>query len=104
MLANIEVGQVWGVGRQNKQRLAALNILTALDPALADASFIRQQFSVVMQRTVVELQGLAYIEMEHILPDKKQIISSRSFGKPVTELHHLKEALTLFVRRAVATL
>lgn len=104
LLANIEVGHVWGVGRQNKQRLVALNILTALDLALADASFIRQQFSVVMQRTVLELQGLACIEMEHILPDKKQIISSRSFGKPVTERHHLKEALTLFVRRAVARL
>lgn len=104
LLATIEVSNIWGVGRQNKERLAALNILTALDLVLADASFIRQQFSVVMQRTVLELQGLACIEMQHILPDKKQIISSRSFGKPVTELSHLKEVLTLFVRRAVAKL
>ncbi len=104
LLATIEVSNIWGVGRQNKQRLAALNILSAMDLVLADASFIRQQFSVVMQRTVLELQGLACIEVEHTRPDKKQIISSRSFGKPVTELHHLKEALTLFVRRAVAKL
>ena len=104
LLVNVEVSNIWGVGRQNKQRLTALNILSAMDLVLADASFIRQQFSVVMQRTVLELQGLACIEVEHTRPDKKQIISSRSFGKPVTELYHLKEALTLFVRRAVAKL
>lgn len=38
LLVNIEVSNIWGVGRQNKERLAALNILTALDLVLADAS------------------------------------------------------------------
>ena len=103
-LSQIEVGEVWGVGRQHQKKLATLSIHSVLDLIRADAQFIRQQFSIVMQRTVLELQGLACIELELIRTDKKQIISSRSFGKPVTELHHLKEALTLFVTRAVSRL
>ncbi|WP_026470392.1 Y-family DNA polymerase [Alkanindiges illinoisensis] len=101
MLQSLDVSEVWGVGRQHTKKLASLNILNALDLTLSSPKFIRQHFSVVMERTVLELQGIACIEIEHTVPDKKQIISSRSFGKPVTKIDDLREALTLFVLRAI---
>lgn len=100
----LPVAEVWGVGRQHSKRLANLNIHTTLDLALSNDRWIVQHFSVVMQRTVLELQGIACIEVEHTPANKQQIISSRSFGNPVTELAHLQEALTLFTTRAVEKL
>lgn len=102
--SQIDVGEVWGVGRQNKAKLNELQINTVRDLKIANHNYIRQQFSVVMQRTVLELQGLSCIEIEHTVPDKKQIVSSRSFGKPVYLIEHLKEALTLYVTRAIERL
>ena len=102
--AQIDVAEVWGVGRQHQKHLHELNIHTVRDLKASSHQYIRQQFSVVMQRTVLELQGMACIEIEHTVPDKKQIVSSRSFGKPVYLIEHLKEALTLYVIRAVERL
>lgn len=39
-----------------------------------------------MEKTQRELQGISCIDLEEHMSDKKQIISSRSFGKPITEL------------------
>jgi DNA polymerase V len=51
---------------------------------------IRDQFSVVMHRTLLELHGIACIELEHTPPAKKQIIASRSFGQRIYHIDDLK--------------
>ncbi len=65
---------------------------------------MKNKFGVVMQRTVLELQGQACIELEPKEPAKKQIISSRSFGQRITDLQDLKEAATLFTHNAIKRL
>lgn len=103
-LAQIEVSEVWGVGRKHSKKLQTMNINTVLDLASADPREMQKQFSIVMARTVAELQGISCIEIEHTPPSKKQIVASRSFGSRVTELTDLKEAISMYAQDACTRL
>lgn len=104
VLNDIEVSEVWGVGRKHSKKLEAMGIKSVLDLALSNPQYIEQQFSVVMKRTVLELTGTACIELEQTPPSKKQIISSKSFGQRVTDLDSLREAVSSFLQSAVKRL
>ena len=104
LMASIEVGEIWGVGRRLSVRLQTLGIKTALDLKKANPEFLRQQFSVVMEKTNRELNGIVCLELEDIAPNKKEIMSSRSFGYKVRDLQSLKEAVTLYTSSAAEKL
>ncbi|MCB1657301.1 MAG: Y-family DNA polymerase [Pseudomonadales bacterium] len=104
LLSSIEVGEVWGVGYRSVKKLAALGLTTVEQLKTADAKIIRQHFSVVMERTVAELNGIACLEMEEIHPDKQQIVSSCSFGHLVTSLNELEASIASHVARGVEKL
>ena len=104
LLALVPVDDVWGVGRRLSKRLNALGITTALDLANASPRAIRDQFSVVLERTVRELNGESCIELEEIPPTKKQIVCSRSFGEKVTHFEFLREAICEYATRATEKL
>ena len=104
LLALVPVDDVWGVGRRLSKRLNALGITTALDLANASPKAIRDQFSVVLERTVRELNGESCIELEEIPPTKKQIVCSRSFGVKVTHFELLREAICEYATRATEKL
>ena len=104
LLALVPVDDVWGVGRRLSKRLNALGITTALDLANASLRAIRDQFSVVLERTVRELNGESCIELEEIPPTKKQIVCSRSFGVKVTHFELLREAICEYATRATEKL
>jgi len=94
------VSEVWGVGSRLTKRLALLNIKTALDLANANPRVIRKQFSVTLERTVMELNGIACFELEESPAPKKLIITSKSFGERVTELSQMREAVCSYTARA----
>ena len=104
ILNSIEVGEIWGVGRKLAPRLQAMGIITALDLKQASGDRLRRQFSVVMQKTIHELNGIVCMELEDIAPPKKQILSSRSFGVPVRDFNSLAESITLYMSRAAEKL
>jgi len=104
LLALIDVAKVWGVGRRISKKLQALGIHTALDLAQADINMIREQFSVVLERTVRELNGIACIELEQTPPTKQQIICSRSFASRITDKTKMREALCQYMTRAAEKL
>lgn len=104
LLANVDVGEVWGVGRQNCKKLNLMNIKSVLDLIESNPKEIRKSFSVVMEKTVLELQGISCIDIEHENPSKKQIISSRSYGHPIIEINEIKASVRLFVTRAIERL
>jgi DNA polymerase V len=58
----------------------------------------------VGERTVLELNGLACLDLETVAPNKQQIISSRSFGTYVQSLPELMEAVALYMSRAAEKL
>ena len=63
-----------------------MGVITALDLAQMDPVLVRRKWSVVLERTVRELNGQSCIALEDIPTEKKQIAVTRSFGAPVTEI------------------
>ncbi len=104
LLSKIDVGEVWGIGRKLAPKLNAIGINSVLDLKQANTERLRQQFSVVMQKTIRELNGTVCIEMEEIAPPKKQILNSRSFGIPVRDFASLSESVTLYMSHAAEKL
>ena len=104
LFAGIEVGEVWGVGRKINEQLAAMGIHTVKQLRDADAETLRNRFSVVLERTVRELRGVSCLDLEAVVPDKQQIMSSRSFGTLVYDLDDLEEAVASYVSRAAEKL
>lgn len=104
LMALLEVSEVWGVGRRLSQRLHEQGIHTALDLADADPKALRREFSVVLERTVRELNGISCLALESVPATKKQILCSRSFGQRVTDKSQLKQAIAKYVTRAAEKL
>ncbi len=103
-LSEIDVSEVWGVGRKHSKKLQAMGINSVFDLACSDPREMKKKFSIVMARTVAELQGISCIEIEHTPQTKQQIIASRSFGSRVTELEDLKEAISMYAQDACSRL
>ncbi|HHW53744.1 MAG TPA: Y-family DNA polymerase [Acinetobacter towneri] len=104
IFGTIDVSEVWGVGRKHAKRLNDMNINTVHDLACTDPRNIKRLFSIVMARTVAELQGISCIEIEHTPPSKKQIVASRSFGTKVTDINDLREAISMYAQDACSRL
>jgi DNA polymerase V len=100
----MSVGELWGIGKRWAQQLQALGITTALQLRDSDPSQLRARFGVVMQRLVYELRGVSCLDTASLAPPKQQLIASRSFGRPVTELTALQEAVASHVARAAVKL
>ncbi|WP_353171104.1 Y-family DNA polymerase [Acinetobacter rudis] len=101
---DIDVAEVWGIGRKHSKKLNTMGIYSVLDLICADQHQIKKYFSIVMARTVMELQGTSCIGIENAPTPKKQIIASRSFGERITALSDLKEALGKYVQDGVKRL
>lgn len=100
VLAATEVNEVWGVGPRITNQLKAGGVNTVLDLKRLDAAMVRSRWSVMLERTVREIQGTPCIGFEDAPEPKQQIACTRSFGHPVTELHQLNQAVTEFASRA----
>lgn len=95
-----EVGEVWGIGRRISKQLTDGGIKTVQDLVRMDPGTVRRGWSVVLERTVRELQGTQCIGLDDSPEPKKEIACTRSFGHPVLELSGLTEAVTEFSSRA----
>lgn len=104
LFASLPVGEIWGIGRKITERLRALGILTVEDLRIANPNNIRQQFSVVVERTVKELNGIPCIELEDVSTPRQQIMVSRSFGQEVSNFDDLAESVAYFATSAAEKL
>ena len=104
IFATIDVADVWGVGARIASRLRSMDIYTVQHLRAVDPRLLRQQFGVVMERTNAELNGVSCLELEEVNPPKKQIMASRSFGRLVTAIGELREAVSSYVARAAEKL
>ena len=66
LLQITEVSEVWGVGRRLTARLKPLGIKTAWDLAQYDPASLRQQFSVVLEKTARELRGISCLHLAEV--------------------------------------
>jgi DNA polymerase V len=99
ILKDFAVEEIWGVGNRLAKKLHALGIKTAAQLASSQPKLMRKKFGVMMERIILELQGISCLSLE-TMQSKKSIMSSRSFGKAVTELNDLAEAVSHYAARA----
>jgi DNA polymerase V len=99
-LAGMELTDLWGIARRLAARLQEVGIRSPLELRDADPRFVRERFSVVLERMVHELRGLPCLGLEEITPDRKSIMASRSFGRPVTMPAEMAEAVATYTARA----
>lgn len=99
VLAKFAVQDVWGIGKGITIKLKAIGIENALELRDADPKKIRKILGVVGERIVYELNGISCLHLEEIAP-KKNILSSKSFGKIVTSKTDLQEAIANYTVRA----
>lgn len=102
--SQIAAGEIWGIGKRLAPKLHDRGIKTVLDLKRASPSRMRSSFSVVMEKIIREVNGTSCIELEEISPARKQIVSSRSFGIPVSDLASLEESVSLYISRAAEKL
>lgn len=104
LLARLPVVEVWGIGPRLTKRLRGLGIWTAKDLRDADEVRIRDKFSIVQMRTVLELRGIACIPMEEERVVKDQLIFSRSFSDPITDRVGMEQVMGIYAQQASARL
>lgn len=103
-LANHSVEDLWGVAGRTTKRLAGYDIHTMKDLRDADDRLIRKRFSVVLQRTVLELRGIPCIPLEHVREAKEQLIFSRSFSDPITSPERMQQVMSVYAQQAAIRL
>ena len=104
LFAATDVGMVWGIGRRTTEKLKTGGIHTVQDLLRADATTLRRQFSVVMEKTLRELRGTSCLELDDAPAPRQQILVSRSFGTPLVQVDGILEAVSEFASRAAERL
>ena len=104
LFLGITAGEVWGVGPRITRKLLTMGIKTVEDLRTANAEKIRSQFSVLLARTVRELNGIPCLELEDAWTPRQQIMVSRSFGSSVIERKDLAESIAYFTTGAAEKL
>lgn len=100
VMETFPIGDVWGIGRANKLKMNRVGVYTAKQFCEQDTLLIRKLMGVVGERMLWELRGTSCLMIENEPPPKQSITCSRSFGKRVTELDELLEAMSFFVNTA----
>lgn len=103
-LERIPVGEVWGVGRQTQAKLLTVSITTAAELRDMQRQLARKLGSVVLERTIAELQGVRCLEIEDVVPQRKGMAVTRSAGEPMRGLDAVLQALTAHATRAAEKL
>jgi len=103
VLGDIAVEDIWGISKRWGQRLREIGITTALDLQQADPRQIRKALSVVGERIVHELNGRSCLDIETVQA-KQNIMSSRSFGRLISDRASLEEAAASYTARAAEKL
>jgi DNA polymerase V len=97
MLQFTEVGDIWGIGKQYATLLKKHGFHTAKDfVTKVPEDWVRDKMSVVGLRLLTELKGITSIKWEEAIPTRKNICTSRSFGKIITAKSEVKQAVAKF--------
>lgn len=104
ILNDFPVMDLWGIGHRTAAKLKRCGIITALELKNADPRWARREMTVTGERIVRELRGIQCVSLETVPADKKEITTSRSFGRKITNLDDLREAVSSYVSVAAAKL
>ena len=104
-LQKTRVDSIWGVGRAYAEKLSGWGITSAWELSNMPEEWAHKNMGgVVGVRLIRELRGHPAIVMGDELTQKKMIATTRMFGRPVTELFELQEAIATYISRAAEKL
>nr|WP_126381372.1 Y-family DNA polymerase [Desulfovibrio ferrophilus] len=104
VLEGVHVSDVWGIGRRITKKLAAVGVTNARQLRDLPDPWVKKRLTATGLMTVWELRGRSCIPLEDAPASKKAIVTSRSFGKPVTTWTQMREAVTAYTARAAEKL
>ena len=100
ILEKVEIGDVWGVGRQLTKFYIKNDIYNARQLKNISNTWIKKSSNVLSSRTAMELRGISCIDLEIQDSKRKSCVVSRSFGKKVETFQELKESVTNYCLNA----
>lgn len=104
VLPKVPVGNIWGIGPKTNKKLMGLGIYTAADLRDMPIKQARAVGTVVLEKTVLELQGEPCIGLDEVEPQRKGLAVTRSSGIPIFDFDILFEAISAHVTRAAEKL
>ncbi len=105
ILKRTHVKEIWGVGKAYAEKLMNWGITNAWELRNMPEKWVYKHIGgVVGRRLIRELKGIPCIGMGEELIEKKMIATTRMFGRNVTRLSDIKEALATYTSRAAEKL
>ena len=104
LLAKIPASEIWGVGPRLTEKLGLYGVRFIGDLLRQPDDWVKKHLTIAGLRTVWELKGRPCIPLEQLPAARKSLVSSRSFGQPVTELTDLEEAVASYTSGAAERL
>ena len=100
ILETIKVEKIWGIGNKLSKFLIKNNIYNANDFIKQDNSWIRKNINILGLKTKMELEGMSCYDLENNFKLRKSCSVSRSFGKRISLLKDIREAVSTYISRA----
>ncbi len=94
LLKKVNIEEVWGVGHKMSHWCRVRGINTAQELHDINSHELRSKFGIVGVRLLHELRGEVCLPFKVIPSPKEQTCVSRSFGRPVTSLEELRQAVS----------
>ena len=104
ILRRTAIEDVWGIGRRLASSLKSRGIATAADFVKMPPSLVRSQYSVTLERTQRELMGHDCQIANPVTIAHKTIMTSRTFGKVLTDRDAIADAIVSFAERTARQL
>jgi len=104
LLPMVPVGDIWGIGHRTEAKLHGLGIRSAADLRAMPIRQARAVGTVVLERTVLELQGEPCLTFDDVEPQRKGMAVTRSSGTPMKDFDTQFQAITAHATRAAEKL
>ncbi|HPE19682.1 MAG TPA: Y-family DNA polymerase [Tenuifilaceae bacterium] len=103
-LRNTPIDDVWGIGRQYTTLLKRMGISSAFEFTQLSTDWIRNHMTVTGHRLREELLGNPCLSVESVMPAKKNIATTRAFGKKISDVEYLREAVSTYAVKCAGKL
>ena len=104
MLRELDIDELWGIGRRLSPKLKDKGVSRALALVESSDAWLAQQLNITGLKMVDELRGIARLPFGDKSDSRKTIMRSRSFGHAIRGFHQLESAVATFTAQAAARL
>ena len=103
-LKELPVSKLWGIGKRHSIKLSEQGIYSAYDFMQLDEKWILKEMNITGLKILRELQNKKCYDIDINPQYKKNICTSRSFGREIESLSQLKQLVSTFAIRCAEKL